>query len=389
MNLEKNEEEEEFVFDLWDGEENPIRACISFIEEMKKGFKKDDTPLLTSEDEKSFKISDERIFRIPPCGEKRTIGFVDGGNAPLIKSADFTISLNRIASVLFKDKQIIPPKKTPEFIEFFSGTVLTTKDDGSLQFLIRTFSRNRDYSEYLPPKDISIDLKEQIKERRGRIPPIERYAALARRFTEWSYAKKLVQEELSSKDIFVKDGSLQTGFEDEILLARDLYTTGVEKNVYITGLSKTCRLFTMNGDSLISIINHIGKEKYPHEQWYYHPIYKITKADNQADLYFLKLHKEASHPFRFDIYIKQSEKLDKNEIETIISNLAHNSNDLSFPGYPYGLIKADQMSRIAYKELDSQKIMMISEFDQNIYNNFIKPRLDSVNAHDLINEIRR
>ncbi|MEJ2249881.1 MAG: hypothetical protein P8Y97_09500, partial [Candidatus Lokiarchaeota archaeon] len=188
MNSEKNQEEEEFVFDLWEGEETPIKACISFIEEMKRGFKKDDSPLLTSEDEKSFKISEDRIFKIPPCEEKRTLGFVDGGNAPLIRSADFTVSLNRIAGILLKDRKVIQPRNIPAFIEFFSGTVLTTKDDGSLQFLVRNFSRKREYDEFLPPKDISIDLEKEIKERKGILPPIERYAALARRFTEWSYA---------------------------------------------------------------------------------------------------------------------------------------------------------------------------------------------------------
>ncbi|MEJ2251928.1 MAG: hypothetical protein P8Y97_19995, partial [Candidatus Lokiarchaeota archaeon] len=241
----------------------------------------------------------------------------------------------------------------------------------------------------LPPKDISIDLEKEIKERKGILPPIERYAALARRFTEWSYAKKLVQNELDSQDIFVKDGSLQTSFEDEIFLAQDLYDTAIEKNVYITGLSKSCRLFTSKGDSVISLISYLGNKKFPKNEWYYHPIYRITKADNQSDLYFVKLNKETSHPFRFDIYIKQSDNLDKKERENIISNLAFHSNDLSFPGYPYGLIKVDQMARIANKELDSQKIMMISEFNQEIYNKFIKPRLNSVNAHDVINQIRR
>ena len=69
--------------------------------------------------------------------------------------------------------------------------------------------------------------------------------------------------------------------------------------------------------------------KYPEEQWYYHPIYKITKADNLADVYFVKFHRHTRSPFRFDIYLEQSEALDQQEKEIIISNIALNSNGLS------------------------------------------------------------
>ena len=75
--------------------------------------------------------------------------------------------------------------------------------------------------------------------------------------------------------------------------------------------------------------------------------------------------------------------------EVIISNIAQNSNDLSYPGYPYGLIKADQFAAVSLRELESHKIQLVAEFDQKDYNKFILPRLRSVNAHDLLNIIRR
>ena len=81
--------------------------------------------------------------------------------------------------------------------------------------------------------------------------------------------------------------------------------------------------------------------------------------------------------------------MSEDQCELIISNLANNSNDLSYPGYPYGLIKADQIAAVSIKELEPQKIQLIAEFDQEDYNKFILPRLRSVNAHDLLNIIRR
>lgn len=117
--------------------------------------------------------------------------------------------------------------------------------------------------------------------------------------------KAFIENELNEGDIFVRDGSLQTGFTGEIEAARSLYKTGLTNKIYITGLSKTCRLFTKNGDSLISIINEIALKKFQNLSWYYHPIFRITKADNQADLYFAKFHETSPNPFRFDIYIEQ------------------------------------------------------------------------------------
>ena len=81
--------------------------------------------------------------------------------------------------------------------------------------------------------------------------------------------------------------------------------------------------------------------------------------------------------------------MEKEERETIISNLVRNSYDLSFPGYPYGLIKVDQMSRVAFRELETHKITLLSEFDRDNYEEYILPRLRSVDAHDILNKIRR
>ena len=91
-------------------------------------------------------------------------------------------------------------------------------------------------------------------------------------------------------NIFIKDGSMQTGFKNEIQYANEMYITAENKGVIVTGLSKTCRLLTKNGDSLISVINIIGDKVFPDSAWYYHPVYKVTRADNKADIYFVKLH---------------------------------------------------------------------------------------------------
>jgi len=368
----------------------PLKDCIDFIQNSKRDIILGDSPYSEGEKERSFDITEERIFNISDCDDIRKLGFVDGGTASILSAADFNISLNRVAGVLFEDNKFKNLKKTPEVIEFYTATIIEPLNERKIAYHIQLFPREPKFKEFLPADEIIIPLDE-VRMWRGFqfMPNIEVFGGVAMRFAEWSYANKFIQEELDQGDIFIRDGSLQTGFKNEILLVRDLYSNAKEKNVYITGLSKSCRLITRKGESLIFLIDLIASKKYSEQKWYYHPIYQITKADNLADVYFVKLHNYARSPFRFDINLEQSKSLNQREREVIISNIAMNSNDLSFPGYPYGLIKVDQLSRIGVKEIEPQKIQIISEFDSSIYNRFILPRIHSVDAHDILNKIRK
>jgi len=389
MSGNKENKEEKYVFEFYEEKEFSLKACVNFIQSSKKGHAEEDCPYISSSDEITFPITADRIFQIPKSEEYFKLGFVDGGNASIINSADFNISFHRIAGALFRAKDFIPMSSIPKLIEFYTATILNPKSEGSLEYITKFFPIEPEHHEFLPDKDIIIDIKDDSI-RRGRFQPkIENFGSIARRFAEWSYAKELIDQELEEGDIFCKDGSLQTGFKGEIRLAQQLFQKALEKNVFVTGLSKSCRLVTNKGDALISIINLVGETKFPEIPWYYYPIFQITRADNQADLFFVKLHKLAYCPFRFDIYLEQSNNLDQKQKENIISNLSANAIDLSFPGYPYGLIKVDQMSRVAYREVDGQKIMVLSEFDKNYYKKFILPRLRSVDAHDILNKIRK
>lgn len=389
MSGNKENGEEDYVFEFFEEKEFSLKACVNFIQSKKKGYTKEDIPYISSSDEKSFPINTDRIFQIPKCNEFCKVGFVDGGNTSIINSADFNISFHRIAGALYRATEFIPLSSIPEIVEFYTATILNSKSDQSLEYVTKFFPLKLEDHKFLPDKDITINIKDKSIRRGGFQPKIENFGSIARRFAEWSYSKELVNQELEEEDIFCKDGSLQTGFKGENRLAQQLYQKSLKKNIYVTGLSKSCRLLTNRGDALISIINFMGTQKYPKDKWYYYPIYQITRADNQADLFFVKLHKMAYCPYRFDIYLEQSKILDKDQKENIISNISSNSVDLSFPGYPYGLIKVDQMSRVAYREIDGQKIMVLSEFDKSHYKKFILPRLRSVDAHDILNRIRK
>ncbi|MFX1279317.1 MAG: DNA double-strand break repair nuclease NurA [Promethearchaeota archaeon] len=375
-----------------DKRQSPLKECVDFIEKRKLGFLKDDKPFSIDPEDETYEIQEEKIFEIPKCKDidVRTIGFVDGGNGPILRSPDFNISLNRVAGVIFSKNSLTEPIETPTKIEFYSATVLDTLKDDSLGYITHFFPTESRFSEYLPKDEIKFPINDPtIREKGSRLPNMEVFGGIAMRFAEWTYATKFILKELDEGSIFVRDGSLQSGYTGETELADNLYKTAIKKDVIATGLSKTCRLITQTGNSLNSLIHYICNKKFPDSPWYYHPIYRITKAQEQADLYFVKLHKNSFYSFRFDILLKQANQMSENECETIISNLANNSNDLSYPGYPYGLIKTDQLAAISIKELEPQKIQLIAEFNQEDYHKFILPRLRSINAHDLLNVIRR
>ncbi|MHA1914540.1 MAG: DNA double-strand break repair nuclease NurA [Promethearchaeota archaeon] len=369
---------------------NPLKECVEFIENRKLGYSKEEEPYSPSLEDEVFEIQEDKIFEIPPCNNVQKIGFVDGGNGPVLRSADFNISLNRVAGVLFDSNEWAEPSNTPIRIEFYSATVLDVSDGDKLCYITRFFPLEEKFLEYLPQKELIFPIDDpSIREGGFGFADINVFGGIAMRFAEWTYATKFINNELNEGNIFVRDGSLQSGYTNETVLAEELYKTAVKKGVIVTGLSKTCRLFTKKGNSLNSLIQYIGNNKFPNSAWYYHPVYRITKSQESADLYFVKLHKNSFYSFRFDILLDQALKMSDDECESVISNLANNSNDLSYPGYPYGLIKADQLAAVRYKELEPQKIQLLAEFNQDDYTKYILPRLRAINAHDLLNIIRK
>ena len=76
---------------------NILKQCVDFIQNHKGELIKGDNPFSEDDKEVSFDITEDRIFKIPECIEKRRLGFVDGGTASILSASDFSISLTRIA----------------------------------------------------------------------------------------------------------------------------------------------------------------------------------------------------------------------------------------------------------------------------------------------------
>ncbi len=316
------------------------------IEEIKKKLNEEfnfeeEIPQFSDLRYKPFKISENNFHKIEKTDCKSKIAFIDGGNLEILKAADFSLNLIRIYYSIYENNKKIKSKKH----EFYA-LVHAEKRNNEIFYKTTLFSENK---ETLPDEAdlVFSSLDASLRTGLQRIN-ISKISGAIRRFSELKIASNMV-EDMDKGDVLVLDGSLQSTTTNESRYLENLFKKGLERDVLITSLSKSCTLMTGKGNSLIAILGIIC----PGGRWYYHPIADINSQEHQAEIVFAKLHEKSKHIFRFEIYKKQ-----KPAISKILGLITENSNDPVFLGYPYGLIEADRFARISNQELDYFKIMI-------------------------------
>jgi hypothetical protein len=333
-------------------------------------------------------LSSNHFKEIRKTNSDRKLAFIDGGNQELVGAPNFSIQLNRVYFNLFKKRTIIQPSTLPNRIEFFSATYAEFKN-GQIFYETSLFPSQAGHAEYMPePTDLSSDSMDRRLTVGMSRADIGRVASIARRFTEWSYAKQIVDYELESGDTLVMDGILRTAFEKESKYAKAAYSIAKQKNVIYTGLAKTCRLFTTTGLSLVGAIRRLASDSQIGPAWYYPVAYSVS-PEHQANIFLVKLSDQSQRVFRFEIQADQAEELQRtNELDGIFSELALNSNDLSFPGYPYGLVDADDNARVRFEELETYRVMLLSEISKiGSAAKFVR-HMEAIDAHVALNSLK-
>jgi hypothetical protein len=319
---------------------------------------------------------------------KRKSAFIDGGNRELVGAPNFSIQLNRVYFNIFHGKQRVLEMHIPQRIEFFSATFTTFKDD-EIFFNTSIFSVPDIYNERLPD---SADLSFSSTDRHVMIgvsrADITRVASIARRFAEWEYAKHIIKNELDSGDVIVMDGTLRTMFKNESKYANEAYEAAKRKGVVYSGLSKTSRLFTDTGLSLLGAVRKMATDTGVGPTWYYYPVAKSLSPEHQGTIIIVKLNEQSERVFNYELYAEQFEKMDNEEINEILSQLCINSCDASFPGYPYGLIDADDKARVRREDVQIYKVLLLSEVSKlGSWPKFSR-HIQSTDAHDVLNMLK-
>jgi len=344
----------------------------ALIEEIKKKLDKEfnfeeEIPKFSDSKYRPYKISKDNFHKIKKINENARIAFIDGGNLEVLKAADFSLNFIRVYYSVYMDNKKIESKK----YEFYT-LVYADNKDGEIFYKTKLFSEN---TEVLPSEDdLAFDSFDvSLKSGQNRIN-ISRIADVVRRFSELKIAS-MVAERLDKGDVVVLDGSLQSTMTNENRYLEELFKKGLEKDVLITALSKSCTLMTDSGASLITVLNTIC----PEAEWCYYPVAEIESMEHQAEMFFVKFHEKSRHIFRFEVYKKQ-----KSSVERAFSLLKENSNDPVFLGYPYGLIEADKFARVSNKELEYLKTMLTLKIGKD---SELDRHLNVRNAHDILDKV--
>ena len=123
----------------------------------------------------------------------------------------------------------------------------------------------------------------------------------------------------------------------------------------------------------------------PRGNEYYYPIAKSLSPEHQGAIIVVKLNEHSQRVFNYELFAEQFEAMDGGAINAILSQLCVNARDASFPGYPYGLIDADDQARVRMEEAQRYRLLLLSEVSKiGAWPKFSR-HIQSTDAHSVLN----
>jgi hypothetical protein len=345
----------------WCGEQMSVEVSKRIAEFLDLSVKEDELgqPYFGSSGYKTLPFPPASFVPIKDVQSNIRAAFVDGGNQEILGAPNFSAQVNRVYFNMFKGRDRILPKSLPSKVEFYSATISDFRD-GEIFYDTRVFPQKAEFEDLIPEdRYLSFSSVDRTVMSGTQRADISHVATVARRFAEWELAKHVIENELEKGDLIVHDGSLQTSLTNEqTYLSRALKAT-TERGVIFAGISKTSTLFTTAGLSLLGAVQKLAEDYRVRGPWCL-PIATVANVQHNAFIYVVKLHEIADYVFRFEIYGEQARQMSEEELCSVTSALASNSKDISFPGYPYGLIDADSFARVSGNEIDMYRVPLVS-----------------------------
>ena len=313
--------------------------------------------------------------------------FVDGGNQEILGAPNFSAQLNRVYFNVFKGRDRIVSKSLPSRIEFYSATMSDYRHD-EIFYDTRVFPLKVEFEGLIPEdKHLSFSSVDRTVTFGTQRADISHVASVARRFAEWEFAKHVIENELNKGDLIVHDGSLQTSLTNEQTYMARALEAAKGKGVVFAGISKTSTLLTTTGLSLLGAVQKLAEDYGVKGPWCL-PIAKVANLQHNAFIYVVKLHENANYVFRYEIYGDQARRMSDEDLCNVTSALVSNSKDISFPGYPYGLVDADSFARVSSDEIDEYRVPLMSEISKLGKWKKISRHIYSGDAHHVLDALR-
>jgi hypothetical protein len=345
-----------------------LKELAQHIEGMSK-LAEDDRLLMPGS--RAYAVDKNNFHTIKEFCSGKKLCFVDGGNSEIAAAANFSVQFIRIAAITMHLNKTVSAKRA----EFFALCMATAPDaaapGGGKKYFCTTHFFSKDTLN-LPGLSFPADAANSAREGNE----LSAIGNNVRRLAELEIARQAVAG-LEDGDILVLDGTLEakTALEKEYI--DRLYEAAKKKDVLVMSIAKTTTLLTEKGNSASVMLFRMG----PKTAWYYYPIADINNPMHKAAILFAKLHHKSAYAFRVEAY---KEQLPMVYMDKVIGFLAYNSKELSFPGYPYGLIKADRTARVSEKE----KLMLKARLGMLLESKAdIVPYLTSLGAHDVLDRI--
>jgi hypothetical protein len=281
--------------------------------------------------------------------------FIDGGNAELIESPTDSLQFIRTAAIKFSGKKRTSIIKK----EFYVTTAVEVKGEAFYSAKIKDVKGGFELEIKMNASSISEGGRMQASKMGG----------IARRVLEIALAKESAEKEKNI--IIVLDGTLEAAFPGEDRFLQQLYDAAEKNSTIVVALAKTNTVLATDGRLFAELLENNA----PPGAWIYKNVAEITSDNHKAELMFVKLDKAAKHVFRMEIYKKHAD-----EAKKAANALAMTANDLTFPGYPYGLIFADRIARVSENEAEYLKARNSSGRKYN-------PGINALNAHEILDRM--
>lgn len=322
----------------------------TFREIINTSYDKEEEVFMQKKGFKGLKLDKKFFHELKAKNHDLITCFIDGGNAEIIKTNNVSIQAIRVAGIGYKNnKKVFLEKK-----DFFA---------------IISFSEGN-YNIKTMPEEFLFEINsndESMKDGRN-TADISRIGGFVRRLAELKTATELIEE----VHIMVLDGSLEEKFEQEKNYLSRLYEMVEHHRVVLAGLCKTNSLVIKNGLSVSSRLKKMMKG-----QWYYHPLIEANNQDLKAEIFMVKLHKKSKHVFRVDLH--------HGDALTLFSELANNSSDPIFLGYPYGLVEVDRIARISNHERNLMRTRLMIELGKDWKS--VEDMESDADAHSILDNI--
>lgn len=300
-----------------------MKKIANIIKERLSKIERDANPKIHLEG-KVFTIKKEKFEDLQETASTfKHIVFVDGGNQDILTTPGFTMQKIRISKVFYESDV----RKNIESIEYY----ILVDDEGKV-----VYEENNKKIEEVYEKD-----------------PISAF----RKTKEFEQAKK-------EKDLVILDGPL-----NQMLLKPQIFNkTTTKKNV--VGIAKTTKAQSTNKLPINYIFKTFTKNndiKPPY-------IFEAFTIKN-TKTFFVNMYK--NRVLRIDIHHQAN-------IHNILNSLKKHFYDASFPGYPYGLIDADDNARVTNIEISEDKLNLKTVIGNSNYTILD----ESFDAHDILDNMK-